>query len=127
MKPVLIILACMLIYQYGYNAMTFDKYSSDYWASRTQATYETLMTVEEKLPYDIYVYDSSSGRHSTSFVYQFYLNRSHIIPDLPEEGTEGVLILSNVPIDSVYDITGYYCYQIESNQYIYTDIPLLEE
>lgn len=86
-----------------------------------QSVYKTYEVVKKlNIKQDIYVYDArqSMEDHQIFYLYQFYLNRYHIIPDLPCTFTGNEIIISNRDISEKLG-DNLYLYKIAEKQYIY--------
>ena len=112
----------IMVYQYFFCA-----YYSDYRVSRDNmkminSGYEILDQIQEDEDITfpvLYVYDASTKTdHQNFYLYQFYFPYCHIVPELPEDGVEDVILITNKKIDDQLD-DDYYSKRLDNNEYLY--------
>ncbi len=124
-------LSTLLMYQYIYNAITYDIYYQKLFSDKIIETYNFIEENENEFTKlaikDFNVYDARDIGHGLYFNYQFWLPRYHIISGIPEIFDEKTVLISNVsleeqiPKDSIYEI------KLKDNQYIYMGENIKEE
>lgn len=129
---VLAILSILLIHEYGYTAINYDRANAQNNFKEIDKSYEMIRKIEpvlkEKELIDIYVFDKTERTdHQTYFLLQFYLNRYHIIPRIPDDSIENVILLSNKPLEDYEKNNDYLMIQLDDNEYVYTKGKILAE
>lgn len=121
-KPIFLILIGVMVYQYFFCAYYSDRLVSKQNYKMVNAGHELLAKIqdEENITFPlIYVFDSSERTdHQNFYMYQFYFPYSTIIPTLPDDVAEDVIIISNVEMeDQIGD--EYFAKSLDENEYIY--------
>lgn len=120
----MILLTCSLIYQYQYNAYTYDFPMQKEQVEKVEETYNFIENLENKvdMPDSFYVYDASALKdHQMFFTYQFYFNRIKIIPNLPEKSLKEAIVFTNYADEECEELLkqGYLYTVIADNQVMY--------
>lgn len=98
-----------------------NKYDMGGEQANYKSVYKTYEVVQKlNIKQDIYVYDARQDMkdHQIFYLYQFYLNRYHIIPDLPRTYDGDEIVISNRNISEMLG-DNLYLYKIAEKQYIY--------
>lgn len=120
-----VLLCFLLIYEYEYNAIVFDKaYQDNINYSDAEESYIFIkwLSSQIEIPDKIYVYDGREIENQQSFYeYQFLLNRYSIIPGVPDRQSSDAIILSNMVLDYevLSDISTYVYCRLSNEQLIY--------
>lgn len=126
----LIIVGMVLIFQYIYNGIVYDYNNSLKTYSLADSGYDLIQKMEKQieLPEDIYVFDGSGKEdHQNFYIYQFLLKEYHIIPKLPKESNDDLIVFSDQVLEEEMLKMGYQYAQLDDNEYIYIKGKVLQE
>lgn len=125
---ILSLLAIILIHEYCYTAINYDLAIAKDNFQRIDKSYVLIKNLEADLKKnqinDIYFFDQSDQKgsqtyHETYNLYQFYLNRFHIIPEMPDFLTDEAIVFTNTEIKTMTKNENYFMFQCDKNEFVY--------
>ncbi len=123
-KPVLLVLAILLTYQYCYNAVAYDLNTQRTNYKEINATYDMFCQLKESgnMPEEIYVVDTRDKTyHQSYYLMQYYLQGVRIIAGYPPEDAEEAMVCLNsnmCPVELMQD-DSYRCVKLDRNEYVW--------
>lgn len=115
-----------LAWQYMYTAVFFDFQAQAERKEVYSAGYQFIHSVEDEieLPNTIYVVDTLGlADHQNFYLYQFWLNRYTIVPEVPPETESQAIVLTNSGSDLELLAQGYEVAQLDDNEFLYVKDP----
>lgn len=114
------LIGIIFLYRYGYNTVFYDYDLSYSYYANVSESIELLQKVDDVLPDTIYVWDELERGHN-SYLYQYYLKRHTIVPEVPNYDESEAVFISNVPLNynDLTDKGGFHYAELEQDQYIW--------
>lgn len=125
---ILSLITITLIQEYCYTAINYDLAIAKDNYQKINQNYFLIKNMEEDLRKerlnDIYVFEESDqkdspGYHGICNLYQFYLNRYHIIPEMPDNSTDEAIVFTNTELKTINRNENYFMVQSDKNEYVY--------
>lgn len=114
------IVCLILMYQYHYNDKYVDKPVEQDNYTVVNASYQWVEELKKdgiEIPNTLYVVDCTNQTdHNNYYLFQLFFFNKTVIPAIPEDGVDDVLLFSNSRID---DMETYEMLRLDKNEYVY--------
>lgn len=132
-RKLFLLIILVLVFEYAYCARAYDgKGQEKQYTRLMERSYEFFEKIkpilEKEKVNDIYVMDKTTAtNHQCFYLYQFYMNRFHIIPYKPDEIKDNMIVFSNKNISEDFKSEKGWILKLGESEYVFVEEKLAEK